>query len=149
MLHLRRVVAVAAIAGLLLGAAEWLPQGLANASHPYYSYSCPFVSGGHDFNGNGSEEEAWAWNPLNGEWLFSGSWGVFGDIPTPADYNNDGRADRAVWRPSTGVWYVLCSTTTELVWDEDQSKWFTANGDGSKIERIKDSTSGNGARNGE
>ena len=112
MLHLRRVVAVAATAGLLLGGAEWLPPGLANASHPYYSYPCPFVSGGHDFNGNGSEEEAWAWNPLNGEWLFEGSWGVFGDIPTPADYNNDGRADRAVWRPSSGVWYVLCSTTT-------------------------------------
>jgi hypothetical protein len=111
MLHLRCLVAVAATAGLLLGGAEWLPQGLANASHPYYSYPCPFVSGGHDFDGNGSED-AWAWNPLNGEWLFGPSWGVFGDIPTPADYNNDGRADLAVWRPSNGVWYVQCSTTT-------------------------------------
>src|SRR5690606_1068927 len=39
--------------------------------------------------------------------------------------------------------------TTELVWDEDKGKWFTANGDGSRIEQIKDGKSGNGARNGE
>ncbi|WP_237407932.1 ricin-type beta-trefoil lectin domain protein [Streptomyces sp. M2CJ-2] len=43
----------------------------------------------------------------------------------------------------------LGGMTTELVWDEDKGTWFTANGDGSKIERVKDSTSGNGARNGE
>ncbi|WP_073951955.1 ricin-type beta-trefoil lectin domain protein [Streptomyces kebangsaanensis] len=43
----------------------------------------------------------------------------------------------------------LGGMTTELVWDKAQGKWFTANGDGSKIEQIKDNTSGNGARNGE
>ncbi|WP_371238435.1 ricin-type beta-trefoil lectin domain protein [Streptomyces pimonensis] len=43
----------------------------------------------------------------------------------------------------------LGGTTTELVWDEDQGKWLTANGDGARIERIKDSTSGNGAKDGE
>ncbi|MDN5381141.1 ricin-type beta-trefoil lectin domain protein [Streptomyces sp. LB8] len=43
----------------------------------------------------------------------------------------------------------LGGTTTELVWDKDKGKWFTANGDGSRIEQIKDNKSGNGARNGE
>ncbi|MFE7126576.1 polymorphic toxin-type HINT domain-containing protein [Streptomyces sp. NPDC057617] len=32
----------------------------------------------------------------------------------------------------------LGGTTTELVWDETKNKWFTANGDGSRVERIKD-----------
>ncbi|MFV0136079.1 ricin-type beta-trefoil lectin domain protein [Streptomyces sp. HMX87] len=43
----------------------------------------------------------------------------------------------------------LGGTTTELVWDEAKGTWFTANGDGSKIERIKGSATGNGAKDGE
>ncbi|MGW2046970.1 ricin-type beta-trefoil lectin domain protein [Streptomyces sp. NPDC001858] len=43
----------------------------------------------------------------------------------------------------------LGGMTTELVWDKDQNggdgAWLTANGDGSKIERVQDGTSGNGA----
>ncbi|MGW0467744.1 ricin-type beta-trefoil lectin domain protein [Streptomyces sp. NPDC003027] len=34
----------------------------------------------------------------------------------------------------------LGGMTTELVWDAAKGTWFTANGDGSKIERIKDTT---------
>jgi RHS repeat-associated protein len=39
--------------------------------------------------------------------------------------------------------------TTELVWDEDQGAWFTANGDGSKVELRKDTSLANGDADGE
>lgn len=43
----------------------------------------------------------------------------------------------------------LGGMTTELVWDKTQGKWFTANGDGSKIERLTSTDNGNGAYKGE
>lgn len=35
-----------------------------------------------------------------------GPFGFVTDVPVPADYDGDGRADVAVWRPDNGVWYV-------------------------------------------
>jgi len=39
----------------------------------------------------------------------SRQWGAASDVPVPADYDGDGRADLAVWRPATGEWLVVGS----------------------------------------
>jgi hypothetical protein len=42
---------------------------------------------------------------------FALQFGVTEDRPVPADYDGDGMADVAVFRPSTGIWYLLGSTS--------------------------------------
>jgi FG-GAP-like repeat/FG-GAP repeat len=38
-------------------------------------------------------------------------WGAATDQLLPGDYDGDGKADLALWRPSEGNWYVLLSST--------------------------------------
>ena len=38
-------------------------------------------------------------------------WGVNGDVPLPGDYDGDGKADITVYRPSSGHWFILKSST--------------------------------------
>ena len=33
-------------------------------------------------------------------------WGTFGDQPAPGDFDGDGKADLAVWRPLSGLWFI-------------------------------------------
>ena len=40
-----------------------------------------------------------------------GRWGVRGDMPIPADFDGDGKADLAVFRPSGGAWFIAYSST--------------------------------------
>jgi hypothetical protein len=126
---IRPVLLVCALAGLLAGLSEFMPgRGTTvEAFQPYYPYPCAFGSGGRDFNGN-DYEGATYWDPRTGLWDFLAAklqefpvggippgnvtWGQYGDIPVPGDYNNDSYDDVAVWRPSTGTWYVYCSSTT-------------------------------------
>ena len=44
-----------------------------------------------------------------------GVWGVDDDVPVPADFDGDGRTDVAMWRPSTGEWWVHPHSTSPFV----------------------------------
>jgi hypothetical protein len=79
-----------------------------------------------DYDGDGLTDFA-VWRPATGTWFVLRSrdgqyqivnWGTrtfvgtgyISDEPVPADYDGDGHADFAVWRPTSGTWYVLKSS---------------------------------------
>ena len=45
----------------------------------------------------------------------SKKFGINGDIPTPADYDGDGKFDTAIFRPTNSNWYVQRSTAGILI----------------------------------
>ena len=60
------------------------------------------------------------------------SFGAADDIPIPIDYDGDGEADIAVFRPSNGVWYLLQSTAgfTSIAFGQNGDKPVAADYDG-------------------
>ncbi|MEP7075845.1 MAG: VCBS repeat-containing protein, partial [Acidobacteriota bacterium] len=61
--------------------------------------------------------------------------GQAGDVTLPADFDGDGKADVAIWRPETGNWYVLESGSGSVMsasWgasgDIPQARDFNGNG---------------------
>ena len=53
-----------------------------------------------------------------------------GDVPVPADYNGDRSTDVAVYRPSTGTWYVRNQMTVQFGQPGDRPVPGDYNGDG-------------------
>jgi uncharacterized delta-60 repeat protein len=53
-----------------------------------------------------------AWYKINSD--TAPAFGQEGDIITPADYNDDGITDIAVFRPSTGTWYIASNNYDPL-----------------------------------
>lgn len=66
------------------------------------------------------------WNPSNGNWrsfspdlgfhghngtITSFNWGVTGDTPAPGDFDADGITDHAIYRSSTGEWWIHLSSS--------------------------------------
>lgn len=60
-------------------------------------------------------------------------WGTSGDKPMRGDFDGDGKIDAAVFRPSTGVWYILRSSDNAFVidrWGLSTDKFVLADYDG-------------------
>lgn len=67
-----------------------------------------------DFNGNHTDEigvyRQGFWYVMNElSQLTLVIWGTAGDVQVPGDYDGDGSTDYAIWRPSTGEWFVINS----------------------------------------
>jgi hypothetical protein len=89
-------------------------------SSPLFGLTTDRIVSG-DFDGDARTDVA-VFRPSDGNWYYQRSstitvngavgtlgvfnWGLAGDIPQPADYDGDKRTDFAVFRPSSGTWYI-------------------------------------------
>ena len=42
-------------------------------------------------------------------------WGAPTDVPISGDFDGDGKTDIAIWRPSTGTWWIIKTSTGNTV----------------------------------
>jgi hypothetical protein len=66
-----------------------------------------------DFGGDGISDVALWRGASNGQWEYHSNlyeytfnWGISGDVPVTGDFDADGKSDAAVYRPSTGTWWI-------------------------------------------
>jgi hypothetical protein len=68
--------------------------------------------------------------PSTGEWFvlrsedfsfYAFPFGTTGDLPAPGDYDGDGTTDAAVFRPSSGTWFMQGSTSGTVITPFGQS----------------------------
>jgi hypothetical protein len=70
-----------------------------------------------DYDGDGKSDRAifrngtwYVFQSSNGAYWARG-WGEAGDVPVSGDFDGDGKSDLVIWRPSTGVWWILTSSS--------------------------------------
>ena len=84
-----------------------------HAGEPYWLDN--LIVGSSDFDGDGADDIA-CWDPTKGELSIRGggtlTLGKRGDIPCPGDYDGDGKAEFATFRPFTGKWYFEDKTVS-------------------------------------
>ena len=111
--------------GLWFGLNASGSQAVLNSSATFGSFGQPGdVAVPADYDGDGTCDPA-IFRPTQGLWFglrangsavvlnsttTTGPFGQFGDIAVPADYDGDGRADIAYFRPTNGQWFGLRAT---------------------------------------
>ena len=84
-----------------------------HAGEPYWLDN--LIVGSSDFDGDGTDDIA-CWDPTEGELSIRGggtiTLGKRGDIPCPGDYDGDGKAEFATFRPFTSKWYFEDKTVS-------------------------------------
>lgn len=103
------------------------PSGANAAASAFQWGHASDVLAASDYDGDGRTDVA-VWRPENGVWYIHQSgdggvllvkWGMttmhptggLPDVPVQGDYDGDGRTDIGIWRPDTGEWWILRSST--------------------------------------